>query len=132
MRRAFFEIITAPLPTYNLYYIAKRQNCNPFHIFATGEKCCILLQKGANSVQVHFLHKKGYPDWYQDNLCILSGDYSVTGTLSANVGNGTKVINRYTGGEVFATYISDVPADANDFTTSGYSFYVNNGNVYMQ
>lgn len=45
---------------------------------------------------------------------------------------GSKAISRYTSGTVFATYIDGVTADASKFTTSGYTFYVSNGNVYMQ
>ena len=56
----------------------------------------------------------------------------VTGTLSASVSTGTKVIEKFTSGTVFATYLNGATADAGDFTTSGYNFYVSNGNVYMQ
>ena len=56
----------------------------------------------------------------------------VTGTFSANVEAGSKVISNFTSGTVFATYIQGATADAGDFTTSGYTFYVSSGNVYMQ
>ena len=56
----------------------------------------------------------------------------VTGTASANVGNGTKAIEKFTSGTVFATYLNGALAHTNNFTTSGYTFYVSNGNMYMK
>ena len=52
--------------------------------------------------------------------------------VSVQITNGTKVIDNFTGGTVFATYTNGATADAGDFTTNGYTFYVNNGNVYMK
>jgi hypothetical protein len=56
----------------------------------------------------------------------------VTGTASANVDNGTKAIEKFTSGTVFATYLNGALAHTNNFTTSGYNFYISNGNMYMK
>ena len=55
----------------------------------------------------------------------------VTG-LVPQIKNGSDVITHFTGGTVFATYLNGATADATDFTTSGYTFYVSEGNVYMK
>ena len=52
--------------------------------------------------------------------------------VSLQISAGEKAITQFTGGTVFATYLNEVVADATNFVTSGYTFYVSNGNVYMK
>lgn len=52
--------------------------------------------------------------------------------ISLKISNGTKAIEKFTSGAVFATYLNNVVADVLDFTSTSGTFEVRSGNVYMK